>query len=78
MNLLLEFRAQFSLREWLCAMKQLIHRLLLGYRPNPKAYTPTGKVRTIDGGTFQEKNAALLALHKYYEMENLKQYQNGN
>lgn len=56
-------------------MKLLIKRLLLGYRPNPKAQTPSGAIRTIDGGTFQEKNAALLALHKYYEMENLKQYQ---
>lgn len=56
-------------------MKQLIQKLLFGYRTNPNAYTPKGGVTTIDGGTAQEKNAALLALHKYYEMENLKQYQ---
>ena len=46
MSLLSEFRAQFSLREWLCAMKQGVKELI----PAFFTYIPTAHCKTIKGG----------------------------
>ena len=73
-NLLLELRAQFSLREWLCAMKQGVKELIpqinlrewvaafLFYVPTANKPRISGKYRTIPGGTSDEIYNALKQL----------------
>ena len=44
-------------------MKLLIQRLLLGYRPNPKATAPKqGAVLTQKGGTAEQIHSALVLM----------------
>jgi hypothetical protein len=44
-------------------MKQLIQRLLFGYRPNPQAETPRpGAVLTQKGGTAEQIHSALVLM----------------
>ena len=55
-------------------MKQLIQRILFGYRPNPKAETPRGGFKTINGGTMKERIESLMALQEYYKIMALEEY----
>jgi hypothetical protein len=55
-------------------MKQLIQRVLFGYRPNLKAETPRGGFKTIEGGSMKERTESLMALQKHYEAMALEGY----
>jgi len=84
MNLLSEFRAQFSLREWLCAMKQGVKELMpqislkewiaafLFYVPTANKPRISGKYKTIPGGTSDEIYNALTNLQKEMKQWQLK------
>jgi hypothetical protein len=52
-------------------MKQLIQRLLFGYRSNPAAYTPKGGAKlTHKGGNAEAIHSALVLLK--FNLENAK------
>ena len=52
-------------------MKQLIQRLLFGYRTNPNAYTPKGGAKlTYKGGNAEAIHSALVLLK--FNLENAK------
>jgi hypothetical protein len=55
-------------------MKQLIQRVLFGYRPNLKAETPRSGFKTIDGGSMKERTESLMALQEYYKIMALEEY----
>jgi len=79
MNLLTEIRAQFSISEWLHAMKQGIKELFnqwslrewlcafFAYYPNATGKRVSGSVRTIPGGTPNEIYQALTNLQKQFK-----------
>jgi hypothetical protein len=55
-------------------MKKLIQQILFGYRLNPKAETPRGGFKTIEGGSMKERTESLMALHEYYKIMALEGY----